>query len=1140
LRTFAHKPSAMNRIFLACCLVFSVSLSAQFSDDFTDGDFTQNPTWIGNSNVFTVNAAKQLQLLNPSPGSSNTSYLATNSIAINLASWEFYAQFNFNPSTSNYARFYVCSNGADLTAAINGYYVEIGAGTDQLRFGRISNGSSTALISSPVSYLNVDTVRIRVRLERDNVGFWTLKADPTGGTAFQTIGTATDAQFTSSIFSGWWCRYSSTRSDKIFLDDVVVTGSGPADVIPPVLTSAQALSPTQVRLGFNESLLPSSINALTQYSISNGIGNPSSAQLFGAQSIDLTLSNPIQSNQAYQITVSGVSDASGNPMAQTTLPFAWVQVSSRDIVFNEVYPDPSPSFGLPEFEYIELYNRTPLPFSLQGFTLTVGSSSRSLSGASILPDSFLVIADPAAQGYFPASTPIFYPSAWTALTNGGATLELKDSNGVLIDQLTYSLAYYNDPANDDGGYSIERVNPNEFCSDAPNWKASMDLIGGTPGRPNSVFSTVVIPFELSNAVVETATQVLLTLSKNIDASTVQPSDFQLSAGIGIPNSTIQVAPNQLRLVFSVAIPSNQPLWLRALSGVSDCAGNQLTVPDSIELVNYTPAPFEILIHEIMAKETSPVQLPATEYIELKNTNAFAVPMNGWVLKVGNSSYTLAGGTLPANGFGLLIRESNVGLYSNNPLFAGIPVFAAGSMSLTNAGTTLSLHDPWGRMIHSLSYLESWYGNNVKKDNGGWSLEMRDPSNPCAGSSNWTASVDPRGGTPGGPNSVSGSNPDALIPFILRSGTRGDTARIYFSEALNPNSLDIFQFSLPGNPGFPLEAQFEGVDLSTVRLVLANGPGMGQEIWIKVLGVEDCAGNPISLDSVRLAQGQQPDSGWILINEVLSNPKDSGVDFVEIYHNGTAAVDLSALFLSNADTLTKTVTNPKSIHGLPLTLFPGQYLVLTTDPSSIQSQYVCPDPRAFWTMTSLPSYNNSDGVVGISNISLQLLDVLAYNEKEYHFSLLKDFKGVTMERISYTLPTQNPMNWTSAAQTVGYGTPGYRNSHYGEYGSAVSDFELMPDIFSPNNDGFDDQMGISYMLDKEGYMGSITIYDAAGRTIRNLLPHTYLSKQGNFIWNGLTDDGSKARTGIYIVVFDLFHPEGRQERIKKASSVAAGS
>lgn len=1123
----------MKRIFLACLMACAAHLNAQFADDFTDGDFSQNPNWNGNASVFTVNASKQLQLLNSAPASSNTSYLSTTSLAINNASWEFYVQMNFNPSTSNFCRFFLTSNGADLSGPVNGYYVEVGAGTDQLRLGRSSAGTSTALISSPVSYLNVDTVRLRVRVERDNVGFWTLKADPTGGTAFQVIGTATDAQFNSSIFSGWLCKYTSTRADKFLLDDVVVTGTGPADVTPPVLLSAQALSPSSVRLTFNESLQPASVGVLTQYSINNGIGNPVSAVLFGSQSIDLTLGSALQANQAYQVSVNGVADASGNAMAPTSLPFAWVQVSAYDVVFNEVFPDPSPTFGLPEFEYIELFNRTALPLSLQGFTLTVGSSSRSLSGAVIMPDSFLVIADPAAQGLFPSGTPLFFPSSWTALTNSGATLELKDSNGVLIDRLTYTLGYYNDPAKDDGGYSIERKNPNEFCADAPNWRASMAQIGGTPGSRNSVYQSLVSPFKMQQAVVETPTQVLLTFSKNMDASTVQPSDFQLSGGIGIPSSSVQIAPSQLRLVFAAALPSNQSLWLRAVSGLTDCAGNALAIPDSVEVVNYTPAPFEILIHEIMAKEIEPVQLPPTEYIELRNMNSFSVPMEGWVLKVGNSSYTLSGPALPANGYGLVIRESNAGYYTS------VPVYAAGSMSLTNSGTTLSLHDPSGRLIHTVSYSDAWYGNSVKSDNGGWSLELRDPNNPCAGASNWTSSVDLRGGTPGEPNSVAGSNPDASIPFILRSGTQGDTARIYFSEPLHPNSVDLLQFSLPGTPGFPLEVQFEGLDLSTVRLVMADGPLPNEIIWLKASGLEDCAGNAMLLDSVRLAQGQSPDSAWLLINEVLCNPKDSGVDFVEIYHNGTAPVDLSSLFLGSADTLLNTPSSPKIIHSFPLTLFPGEYLVLSTKPELIQAQYTCPDLRAFWKMESLASYNNSDGVVAISNISLQLLDVLAYNEEEYHFGLLKDFKGVSMERISPALTTQNPMNWTSAAQTVGYATPGYRNSQFGEFGSSVSEFSLNPDIFSPNNDGFDDQMGISYTLDKEGYMGSISIYDVAGRTIRNLLPYTYLAKQGSFIWDGLAEDGSKARTGIYVVVFDLFHPEGRQERLKKACSVAAG-
>ena len=126
------------------------------TDDFSDGDFTNNPIWVGTTTQFRVNASNELQL--HSTGT-DTAYLSTAANLQGTATWEFSVRMAFSPSSNNYARIYLQANHSDLKGAINGYYIQIGerGATDALKLYRqdgvsyslIMTGTSAGVASSP-------------------------------------------------------------------------------------------------------------------------------------------------------------------------------------------------------------------------------------------------------------------------------------------------------------------------------------------------------------------------------------------------------------------------------------------------------------------------------------------------------------------------------------------------------------------------------------------------------------------------------------------------------------------------------------------------------------------------------------------------------------------------------------------------------------------------------------------------------------------------------------------------------------------------------------------------------------------------------------------------------------------------------
>jgi len=100
--------------------ISSIGLVAQLDENFSDGDFSNNPTWEGDVANFIVNADNQLQLNAPDGG---TSALFTEVEIPDSTVWEMAVRLDFSPSGSNQLRIYLQTSTTDFAAA-NGYFLD--------------------------------------------------------------------------------------------------------------------------------------------------------------------------------------------------------------------------------------------------------------------------------------------------------------------------------------------------------------------------------------------------------------------------------------------------------------------------------------------------------------------------------------------------------------------------------------------------------------------------------------------------------------------------------------------------------------------------------------------------------------------------------------------------------------------------------------------------------------------------------------------------------------------------------------------------------------------------------------------------------------------------------------------------------
>ena len=154
----------------------------------------------------------------------------------------------------------------------------------------------------------------------------------------------------------------------------------------------------------------------------------------------------------------------------------------------------------------------------------------------------------------------------------------------------------------------------------------------------------------------------------------------------------------------------------------------------------------------------------------------------------------------------------------------------------------------------------------------------------------------------------------------------------------------------------------------------------------------------------------------------------------------------------------------------------------------------------------------------------MIDRFSYND-DMHFELINDPEGVSLEKVNPNYSSNDLSNWHSAAESIGWATPGMVNSQVYNGGLGTDFFKVETEVFSPDNDGHEDVAVFSYNLNASGMVGSVVIYDKNGRIIKRVLNNELLGVDGQLTWDGTNEQGNKASVGIYLVYFESFTANG---------------
>ena len=789
----------------------------------------------------------------------------------------------------------------------------------------------------------------------------------------------------------------------------------------------------------------------------------------------------------------------------------------NSIVINEIMYTPETG----ETEWFELFNPSSFPVDLNKWSYRDANGKWRILSAQplfIAPEEFIIVAakQDFLQAYPDFSGRLVVPDEFPVINNSSDSLFLCDAIGHSVEQI-----YFEQSWGGATGITIERKDPNFPALGENNWGGSISTSGATPGAINSILkyqldlsiipgsfvfvdSTVSLVFsagfqiEIKNSGSEESKSFSLELFNDWNEdSRAAPSELVWSIHSVpplLPDSTIILDGE----MFSERSGKCSYIAMVAMSGDEQIADN---VAHTNLLVAYPVR--SLVLNEFLAYPT-PEQ---TEFVEFVNVGNTDIKLYKWSLSNKRSTVTLKENTTLSSGEYLVLVKDSIYFDYFSPTDAVI-VVPTKWPGLNNTTDKVILKDLTGTTIDSLVYDDSW---GLKQ---GVSLEKTLPANSSFSPDEWFPSIALNGATPGFVNSVTPASHDLSLDSVAATPETGSsetefTIRCWFSNVgLNnvPSAVLIIYVEDDGSEKLLAKETLRPIKAGAIDTMdIKIGPlKSGFHCIVTALKWETDV-NPLN-DSLFIALKVSFEEGALLLSEFMAIPLDietgnnSISEYVEVFNPGLDDVPLKGWSLCDENI-------GKPAHNMEKkTISTRGYFVFAADSTIFNFPGVHPENTC--VTNTFPSLNNVEDCVVLKDPAGKTIDSLQYNSDW----LITN--NTSMERVFYTNPNfQN--NWRLSTSPDG-GTPGRVNSVAISKEWKKPGIKVEPNPFSPNGDGFDDEVAILFQLPFPSAMVTVEIYDMMGRLIFQPVKNLLLSSEGAIYWDGSSKHGSKARIGMYVV------------------------